>query len=277
MLQRLTYEQAFEAALYNQARIEDEGSVGIPIAFRQWTRLPGNMFLWGSPVTAQAISEMQRAIGIEADGKWGPKSTLAYKSYQRHLVSGENYRDVMWGVDRCAPGSLNAHAAMALAREWRGKPAPTKAEKEAWDYIISRESGGWLGRPNYTADRIQRYQDARVDKKVPYHKVANQRAWAVFASDVRKSEAVSTYKVKSSAVCVGQLLGSNWVVHCPLGRAGIGEVVPSFAAMDSYMEGRYSGVLNAAEFYDMDHCPEDRKSYYSERALAIGCKPGEGY
>jgi hypothetical protein len=275
VLHKLTLAQAEAAAEYNKQRFEVEGAASVPYIFQVWAKLPGDLFAWTSTTTAQAISEYQRVIGTTADGKWGPASDRAEGKYLMQLTQGD-YIDAIV-VDHMPVGSNILHEGMRLAREWRGKPEPTKAEFDAWDYIVQRESGGWVGRPNYTADIIDRYRNGRVNPEARFSNPKNQKAWHLFMDDVRNSRAVSIHGVRSSAVDVGQLLGSNWVTYCPIGRRGIGKAVPALAAMDAYCDGRYSGVLNAAEFYDLDHCPSDRRSYYSERALQIGCKPGEGY
>ena len=275
VLHKLTLAQAEAAAEYNKQRFEVEGAASVPYIFQVWSRLPGDLFAWTTPETAQAVSEYQRVIGATPDGKWGPASDRAEGKYLMQLTQGD-YIDAIV-VDQMPVGSDILHEGMRLARQWRGKPLPTHAEIEAWDYIVQRESGGWVGRPNYTADIIPKYKEGRVDPGARFSNPKNRKSWYLFSDDVRNSRAVSVQGVRSSAVDVGQLLGSNWVTYCPIGRRGIGKAVPALAAMDAYCDGRYNGVLNAAEFYDLDHCPSDRRSYYSERALAIGCKPGEGY
>jgi len=274
-LLRLTAAEAASAARYNQERFLVEGNRSVPTVFQVWAKLPGDLFSWTTEEAAQAVSEYQRVLGAVPDGKWGPDSDRAEGKYLMQLVQGDYVNAIV--VDHMPVGSDILREGMRLAREWRGKPEPTKQEFEAWDYIINRESKGWVGRPNYTADQITRYWEGRVDPEARFSSPKNQKAWHLFQSDVRHSRAVKVHGVRSSAVDVGQLLGSNWVVYCPIGRSGIGKAVPALAAMDAYCEGRYNGVLNAAEFYDLDHCPSDRRSYYSERALLIGCKPGEGY
>lgn len=222
----------------------------------------------GSAFAIQTLAEQQRALGVAGDGKWGKASSAAYakRSRRRFKVKGTYPAHVR-------PGSAELRAACVEACQWLKRPELTPAEFLALSNIVRRESDGHTMRPNYTADRHDYYRSRRVDMSARYSKPENISAWEHFAADIRRDR----IRTKSSAVGQGQLLGSNYAVHCPIGRLGIGSTVAELAAMITYCDSRYNGPIPAWEFYGLDHCPPDRRSYYSARALVIGCKPGEGY
>jgi hypothetical protein len=138
------------------------------------------------------------------------------------------------------------------------------AHEEGTHHILRRESGGWVGRPNYT------YAKRRG---ADIHKPSRSAEWPEIWAELRAGR----IRARSSATGLGQLLLSNMDRYAPAGRLGIGDALQEAVAFLRYIEGRYTTPVNAWEFYEMPHCDDGTRSWYSDQALAVGCKPGEGY
>jgi SLT domain-containing protein len=99
--------------------------------------------------------------------------------------------------------------------------------------ILSRESGGVVGRPNYT-----------------YGRRANDRSqWGAIHDELRNGQKTA----RSSATGLGQLLLSNVDRYYPNGRAGIGDPVQEAAGMLRYIQDRYGHPDVAWQRYNTRH------------------------
>ena len=99
--------------------------------------------------------------------------------------------------------------------------------------ILQRESGGQVGRPNYT------YGDRANDPS----------QWGDIHAELRAGQKTA----RSSATGLGQLLLDNVDRHYPSGRAGIGNPVEEAAGMLSYIQERYGNPENAWAQYGVHH------------------------
>lgn len=272
---RLTDSQVAEARAFHERAIA-RGTLDVPPVLRIALATAALGTSWDEQLLTAAganlVAELQRSVFALDDGKWGTTSAAHYRDAvtkrARYVVRGRYPEQV-------APGTEELRDAADEACTWLGRPPLSDEEFAALSYIVDRESDGWRARPNYTADGLAIYADRRVDRSKRYSSPANRQAWNVFEQDVRSG----SYRSKSSAVGIGQLLGRNYEFYCPVGRSGIGDTVAELAGMIAYCHGRYGGPIPARTFYTLPGCPPDRQSFYSAKALEpdLMCKPGEGY
>jgi hypothetical protein len=106
--------------------------------------------------------------------------------------------------------------------------------------ILSRESGGWVGIPNYT-------YGARA---------SDQSQWAEIHDELRRG----IVSARSSATGLGQLLLGNVDSYYPSGRAGIGVAHDEAVGMLRYIKKRYGTPAEAWRCYGKI-CPEYGKTF----------------
>lgn len=130
------------------------------------------------------------------------------------------------------PGSPEAIALFREAARVAGVPE-SWASSQALHNILSRESGGVVGRPNYT-----------------YGRRANDRSqWDDIHNELKNGRITA----RSSATGLGQLLLSNVDRYYPNGRAGIGDPVQEAAGMLRYIQSRYGSPEVAWARYNTRH------------------------
>lgn len=143
------------------------------------------------------------------------------------LDRGAPAREPYTGV-RYVPGSPEQVALFEEAA--RAINAPTAwASDPALVNLLQKESGGWVGIPNYTFGSI------RKDKS----------KWPL-VWDQLKNGIVTT---KSTATGLGQLALPNVDKHYPAGRLGIGDARNEAAGMLSYIRKRYGAPAAALAFH----------------------------
>jgi hypothetical protein len=118
-------------------------------------------------------------------------------------------------VDLSTP---EGRAVFAEAARIAGLP-PEWANSPALKSLVNAESGGIVGRPNYTYG--SRAQDPSQ--------------WASIHAELKAGRITAA----SSATGLGQLLSSNVAKYYPKGVAGIGDPVQEAAGMLNYIKDRY--------------------------------------
>ena len=166
-------------------------------------------------------------------------------------------------VQQYPPHSPEAKALFSQAARQAGLPESWGREHGLHE-ILRRESGGWVGRPNYTYNAV---------RGADFSSPSRRNEWP----EVWREIQTGTYATRSTATGLGQLLRSNVDNFYPDGRAGIGDPLNEAIGMLKYIERRYGNPRNAWAFYELPHCDPGTRSYYNRSALQIGCKPGEGY
>lgn len=131
-----------------------------------------------------------------------------------------------------APGSPEARALFTEAARLAGLP-PEWGNSEALHNILRRESGGQVGRPNYTYGARAR----------------DPAQWGSVHEELRNGNITA----RSSATGLGQLLLSNVDKYYPNGRAGIGDPLQEAAGMLRYIKDRYGTPENAWRLYGTRH------------------------
>lgn len=112
-----------------------------------------------------------------------------------------------------------------LPEEWASSPGLIN--------LLESESGGKVGRPNYT------YGDRHYD----------EMQWADVHAELRNGDITA----KSSATGLGQLLLSNVDAYYPSGRDGIGNPTEEAIGMMRYIQDRYGTPDAAWEQYNSHH------------------------
>lgn len=136
------------------------------------------------------------------------------------------------GAQVYPPRSPEAIALFREAARVAGVPE-SWASSPALHNILARESGGVVGRPNYT-----------------YGSRANDRSqWGNIHAELRNGRITA----RSSATGLGQLLLSNVDRYYPAGRAGIGDPVQEAAGMLRYIKARYGSPEVAWARYNTRH------------------------
>lgn len=123
--------------------------------------------------------------------------------------------------ERYEPGSSRARELFRLAAAHANLP-PAWADEPELHELLKRESGGWVGRPNYTFGALSATKNAdRWPAEV----------WA----RLRKGEVWTT----STATGLGQLLAGNAKKWYPHGLDGIGVAYDEAVGMLRYIADRY--------------------------------------
>jgi hypothetical protein len=173
----------------------------------------------------------------------GPRSFPGYKN--RHIpraphekqlpfdrLRGSTDGEPVKGAKVYKPGSPEQVELFERAARKYGLD-PSWARSPALQNILARESGGVVGRPNYT-----------------YGARANDRSqWDSIHQELKAGH----ISAKSSATGLGQLLVANVDRYYPHGRAGIGDPEEEAAGMMRYIQSRYGTPENAWERYGRNH------------------------
>ncbi len=130
------------------------------------------------------------------------------------------------------PGSPEARQLFTEAARMAGLP-PEWGNSEALHNILRRESGGQVGRPNYTYGARAR----------------DPSQWGSIHDELKNGRITA----RSSATGLGQLLLSNVDKYYPNGRAGIGDPLQEAAGMLRYIKDRYGSPENAWRLYGTRH------------------------
>lgn len=138
----------------------------------------------------------------------------------------------VWNEPRYAPRSEAQIALFEEAAARAGLP-PSWARSAGLVEILSHESDGWVGRPNYTYG--QRAKD--------------RAAWPSIWAELRRGDK----SARSSATGLGQLLLSNVDRYYPRGRAGIGDALDEAMGMLRYIHDRYGAPERAWALYGTLH------------------------
>jgi hypothetical protein len=132
---------------------------------------------------------------------------------------------------RYEPGSHAARSLFRVAAQYAGLPTEW-ADSEALHELLRRESGGWVGRPNYTFGELAATKNAA---RWPTEVWARLRAGEVWT--------------KSTATGLGQLLTSNAKAKYPHGLDGIGQPLDEAVGMLRYIEDRYGSPETALKMH----------------------------
>lgn len=127
------------------------------------------------------------------------------------------------------PGSVKQINLFKEAAKLIGVPEEWASSK-ALSRLLQKESGGWVGRPNYT------YGERAKDR------TRWQEVWEELKSGI--------ITAKSSATGLGQLLTTNVKKYYPSGLAGIGNPIEEAAGMLAYIKARYGNPDKALAFHD---------------------------
>jgi len=168
-------------------------------------------------------------------------------------------------IEQYPPHSSRAVVLFERAARAAGLPVAWAREPGLHE-ILEEESGGWVGRPNYTYNAV-------YGRDPHFNSPQRKSEWPVVWRDIQNGR----YRTSSTATGLGQLVRSNVEAFYPDGRAGIGDPLNEAVGMLKYIERRYGNPADAWAFYQLPRCPSGTRSYYSRRGLEIGCKPGEGY
>jgi len=122
--------------------------------------------------------------------------------------------------------------------------APAAQVPEAWaenrdlHYIVGAESGGWIGRPNYTYGQ-------RNDEAFPRDvwKVSHADMWPQVHAELK----AGVKGARSTATGIGQLILDNVKAYYPDGVAGIGDPYNEAVGFLAYVRDRYGSPRAAAE------------------------------
>lgn len=121
---------------------------------------------------------------------------------------------------RYAPGSQEAVNLLAAAAARAGLPVEWATSKATHE-LMRRESGGWVGRPNYTFGAVS--------------SVVRAAEWPLVWARLRAGEVWT----KSTATGLGQLLSSNAQKYYPDGLMGIGDPLNEAVGLLRYIADRY--------------------------------------
>lgn len=235
---------------------------------------------------SQAVALWQAAHDLEPDGMPGRMTRAAMAKVDAVDRFARVRSSLALDLPRYAPRADETVELALAACEVLELPEQV-ASADGLHHIIRRESGGYVGRPNYTIhlNGVQMSQTTTVDDW--------PRVWSRLCSgDVRGlwPDGVS----HSTACGLGQLLSSNMAQLSPIGVEGYGDALAEMCALISYVLARYrspgatavQAFDDAWEFYTLpqfDGPKSERPKWcrYSWRALKKygggNLKPGEGY
>ncbi len=186
-------------------------------------RLADQLEAAGETDLAQAIRdamvELEDAEGAEgAAGPEGPEAAPADSGFEVQEVY--------------PPNSEEATALFTEAAQMIGVPE-SWASSAGLHNILQRESGGVVGRPNYTYG----------------HRANDRSQWDDIHAELRDGKKTA----RSSATGLGQLLLANVDKYYPSGREGIGDPLEEAAGMLAYIKDRYGNPDNAWSQYGVHH------------------------
>lgn len=148
-------------------------------------------------------------------------------------------KDDLSNAERYAPNSTAAITLFTKAAFDAfidaGWADPTTAEGLALHELLRRESGGYVGRPNFTyGTRARKYSQ-----------------WQAIWAELKSGQLNQTGT--SSATGLGQLLLANTDVYYPSGRGGIGVASEEAIGMLAYIKDRYGTPSAALAFHTANH------------------------
>ena len=234
----------------------------------------------------QAVATWQASNDLDPDGLAGSKTRARMASGRALAIFADLSGAMDYSARRYSPGSeatrdLAADACTVLGLSRR------LGESDGLHNIIRRESGGYVGRPNYTIhlDGVQMSDTATADD------------WPKVWKRLRSGDVGELWPegVSHSTACgLGQLLSSNMARLGPTGVDGYGDALAEMCALISYVLARYrapgASAVEAFEdawrFYTLPRFSGPKSARpkwcrYSWRALKKygggNQKPGEGY
>ena len=135
-----------------------------------------------------------------------------------------------------APGSAELSTLLSSATMLTGLPN-SWASSSAMHELVRKESGGWVGRPNYTWGTLSDPSSASRWPSEVWRplKDLGPRDVPDWVKDLAKERG----RQWSSATGLGQLLTSNAEKYYPSGMDGIGDPLEEAAGMLMYVADRY--------------------------------------
>jgi hypothetical protein len=140
------------------------------------------------------------------------------------------------------PYSEEAKALFRKAAPLAGVPTDW-GNSESLHWILKRESGGKVGIPNYTIKTAS----GRSAKNDP-------STWNGIHKELKSGKLKpGSWRARSSATGLGQLLLSNAEKYYPHGKQGIGDCKEEAAGMLAYIDDRYGSPEKAKSLYGKLH------------------------
>jgi peptidoglycan hydrolase-like protein with peptidoglycan-binding domain len=195
------------------------------------------------PRTQRGVQYLQRILrdagfSTPTDGTFGAETAAALRSLLDDRAELEPVVERLTGY---APGlhfppfSDEARALFREAAALVGLPS-WWADEAGLHNILRRESGGYVGRTNYT-----------------YGAGMNIDRWREIHDELRRGR----ISARSSATGIGQFLLANVDAHYPGGRTGIGNPLQEAAGMLLYIASRYGTPAAAWRFYTDPNKPHE--------------------
>lgn len=209
--------------------VNNQQMAGMPLAEMIMAGLMGNRSRGGGD--AHVVPPRNRSRSFNRQDQSQPRAPAEVNVPAGELRGSTDGRNVA-GAQVYRPNSPEAVALFREAARVAGVPE-SWASSQALHNILSRESGGVVGRPNYT-----------------YGSRANDRSqWDNIHNELKNGRITA----RSSATGLGQLLLSNVDRYYPNGRAGIGDPVQEAAGMLRYIQARYGSPEVAWARYNTRH------------------------
>jgi hypothetical protein len=146
--------------------------------------------------------------------------------------------------DRYVPYSDEAKALFREAATYAGLPE-SWAEYPGLHYILQNESGGWVGRPNYTFNYIFGKNFNQPSRQAEWYK-----AWNIIALDETYAQAKARHpKFTSRASGLGQLQPGNTKKFYPDKLKGVADPLNEAVGMLRYIKSRYGSPQVARSAY----------------------------
>jgi hypothetical protein len=181
----------------------------------------------------QAVSHARRGGGVPRAPQRGEFYGNGKPGASKVARSDKTIRDTNLAPDKVfPPGADKTKALFREAAKLAGVPE-SWADSPGLHNILAKESGGKVGRPNYT-------YGARAKDPAQWESVHAEL----------KSGTKSTI---SSATGLGQLILPNVDRYYPAGRKGIGDPLQEAAGMLAYIKDRYGSPDNAWARYGTKH------------------------
>jgi hypothetical protein len=241
----------------------------------------------------QAVAMWQASRCLAVDGKPGKDTRASWPAAAPTAAQPVQVTAEMkalreqFRAERYQPGSEDAKSLMRAACSVL-KVDPLIADAKGAHEIMQRESGGWVGRPNYTI-QLDGLKMSHVNNRARWPEV-----WAMLKASGSKAPLWPPGKTVSTACGLGQLLQSNMSHFGMEGLSDFGDPLAEMIAYMRYVRGRYrnpnvsdaQAFEDAWEFYRMPRFTgkeQDRPAncVYGWKALTKyggpGVKPGEGY
>ncbi len=138
-----------------------------------------------------------------------------------------------------APGSAEAQQLFAKAARDNGMPEEW-GKSPGLHSVLGKESGGIVGRLNYTFKAVAKRMGTSVD---------DPKFVGWVHGKLRSGASAKDFGIRSTATGLGQLLIGNVKKHYPGGISEIGKPEGEAAGMLAYMKSRYGTPDNAAAKY----------------------------